>query len=175
MEDYPRNLIEFEARFASEEDCRQYLFRLRWPDGFRCPSCGCGKSWPWRTVLLQCAACGRQTAVTAGTILQGTRSPLPLWFRAMWRVTTQKTAASAWGLPRVLGLNSYETAWTWLHKMRRAMVRPGRDLLAARGAVEESYRLAQQAVAVDPATYKMLVHPAHESKQIPEPQDIGAT
>ena len=138
MEDYARNLIEFEARFASEEDCRQYLFRLRWPDGFRCPSCGCGKSWPWRTVLLQCAACGRQTAVTAGTILQGTRSPLPLWFRAMWRGTTQKTAASAWGLPRVLGLNSYETAWTWLHKMRRAMVRPGRDLLAARGAVEES-------------------------------------
>ena len=53
MEDYPRNLTEFEARFASEEDCREYRFRRRWPDGFRCPSCGCGKSWPLRKVLLQ--------------------------------------------------------------------------------------------------------------------------
>ena len=104
MEDYPQNLPEFEARFSSEEACREYLFRLRWPDGFRCPGCGCGKSWPLRKVLLQCAACGRQTSVTAGTIFQDTRSPLPLWFRAMWWVTTQKTGASALGLQRVLGL-----------------------------------------------------------------------
>ena len=90
--------------FSSEEACREYLFRLRWPDGFRCPGCGCGKSWPLRKVLLQCAACGRQTSVTAGTIFQDTRSPLPLWFRAMWWVTTQKTGASALGLQRVLGL-----------------------------------------------------------------------
>ena len=107
MEDYPQNLTEFEARFSSEEACREYLFRLRWPDGFRCPGCGCGKSWPLRKVLLQCAACGRQTSVTAGTIFQDTRSPLPLWFRAMWWVTTQKTGASALGLQRVLGLNRY--------------------------------------------------------------------
>ncbi len=104
MEDYPQNLTEFESRFSSEEACREYLFRLRWPDGFRCPGCGCGKSWPLRKVLLQCAACGRQTSVTAGTIFQDTRSPLPLWFRAMWWVTTQKTGASALGLQRVLGL-----------------------------------------------------------------------
>ena len=108
MEDYPQNLTEFEARFSSEEACREYLFRLRWPDGFRCPGCGCGKSWPLRKVLLQCAACGRQTSVTAGTIFQDTRSPLPLWFRTMWWVTTQKTGASALGLQRVLGLNRYE-------------------------------------------------------------------
>ncbi len=139
MEDYPQNLTEFEARFSSEEACREYLFRLRWPDGFRCPGCGCGKSWPLRKVLLQCAACGRQTSVTAGTIFQDTRSPLPLWFRAMWWVTTQKTGASALGLQGVLGLNRYETAWTWLHKMRRAMVRPGRDLLAGTVEVDESY------------------------------------
>ena len=139
MEDYPQNLTEFEARFSSEEACREYLFRLRWPDGFRCPGCGCGKSWPLRKVLLQCAACGRQTSVTAGTIFQDTRSPLPLWFRAMWWVTTQKTGASALGLQRVLGLNRYETVWTWLDKMRRAMVRPGRDLLAGTVEVDESY------------------------------------
>ena len=139
MEDYPRNLTEFEARFGSEEACREYLFRLRWPDGFRCPGCGGGKSWPLRKVLLQCAACGRQSSVTAGTIFQDTRTPLPLWFRAMWWVTTQKNGASALGLQRVLGLNRYETAWTWLHKLRRAMVRPGRDLLDGRVEVDESY------------------------------------
>jgi transposase-like protein len=139
MEDYPRDLTEFEARFSTEEACREYLFRLRWPDGFRCPGCGCRKSWPLRSVLLQCADCGHQTSVTAGTILQDTRTSLQLWFRAMWWITTQKNGASALGLQRVLGLRRYETAWTWLHKLRRAMVRPGRDLLAGRVEVDESY------------------------------------
>ena len=103
MEDYPQNLTEFEARFSSEEACREYLFRLRWPDGFRCPGCGCGKSWPLRKVLLQCAACGRQTSVTAGTIFQDRRSPLPLWFRAMWWVTTQKNRSQRFGTSKSVG------------------------------------------------------------------------
>ena len=139
VEEYPRNLTELEAAFATEETCRAYLARQRWPDGFRCPRCGGGKSWPVRGVLLECAACGCQTSVTAGTIFQDTRTPLPVWFRAMWWVTTQKNGASALGLQRVLGLKSYETAWTWLHKFRRAMVRPGRDLLAGRVEVDECY------------------------------------
>jgi transposase-like protein len=139
VEECPKNLTELEAAFATEETCRAYLARLRWPDGFRCPRCGGGKSWPVRGVLLECAACGCQTSVTAGTIFQDTRTPLPVWFRAMWWVTTQKNGASALGLQRVLGLKSYETAWTWLHKFRRAMVRPGRDLLAGRVEVDECY------------------------------------
>ena len=139
MEDYPRNLSEFEVRFASEEACREYLFRLRWPDGFRCPRCGQGRSWPLRGGLRQCAGCAHQTSVTAGTIFQDTRTSLQLWFRAMWWVTIQKNGASALGLQRVLGLRRYETAWTWLHKLRRAMVRPGRDLLAGRVEVDETY------------------------------------
>ena len=102
MEDYPRDLIEFEARFATEEACRQYLFPLRWPDGFRGPRCGGEKYWPLRGVLLKCAACGHQASVTAGTIFQDTRSPLRLWFRAMGRVAAQKNGASALGLQRVL-------------------------------------------------------------------------
>src|SRR5208337_1732351 len=138
-EEYPRNLTELEAAFASEEACRAYLARLRWPSGFRCPRCGAGQSWPVRRVLLECAGCGCQTSVTAGTIFQDTRTPLPIWFRAMWWVTTQKNGASALGLQRVLGLKSYETAWTWLHKLRRAMVRPGRDLLTGRVEVDECY------------------------------------
>lgn len=138
-EEYPRNLSELEANFSTEGDCRAYLARLRWPEGFRCPRCGLGKAWPVRGVLLECADCGCQTSVTAGTIFQDTRTPLSVWFRAMWWVTTQKNGASALGLQRILGLKSYETAWAWLHKLRRAMIRPGRDLLSGRVEVDESY------------------------------------
>jgi len=139
VEEYPRNLTELEAKFGTEEACRNYLARLRWPRGFRCPRCGGERSWPVRGVLLECAGCGCQTSVTAGTIFQHTRTPLPVWFRAMWWVTTQKNGASALGLQRVLGLKSYETAWAWLHKLRRAMVRPGRDRLTGRVEVDECY------------------------------------
>jgi transposase-like protein len=76
--------------------------------------------------------------VTAGTIFQDTRTPLPTWFRAMWWVTGTKTGTSALGLQRVLGLGSYQTAWAWLHKLRRAMVRPGRDRLTGSVEVDES-------------------------------------
>jgi hypothetical protein len=137
VEDYPRNLSEFDTRFASEEACRKYLFNLRWSDGFCCPRCGGKKSRPGRGV--ECAGCGYQSSVTAGTIFQDTRTPLRLWFQAIWWMTTQKNGASALGLQRVLGLKQYQTAWTWLHKLRRAMVRPGRDLLTGRVEVDECY------------------------------------
>jgi transposase-like protein len=139
MDEFPRNINELEARFSSEEACRAYLFQLRWPDGFRCPRCGGSKAWPFRSVRLECVDCGHQTSVTAGTIFQDTRKPLVLWFRTMWWVTSQKNGASALGLQRVLGLGSYKTAWTWLHKLRRAMVRPGRDGLTGRIEVDETF------------------------------------
>jgi Transposase zinc-ribbon domain/ISXO2-like transposase domain len=139
MNDYPRTSEEFERRFSTDDDCRAYLVQLRWPDGFQCPKCGGATAWPVRTVLLECAACGRQTSVTAGTIFQDTRTPLSTWFRAMWWVASQKAAASATDIQQVLGLGSYETAWTWLHKLRRAMVRPGRDLLTGRIEVDATY------------------------------------
>jgi len=139
MEDYPRTIAEFECRFSTEEGCRDYLFQLRWPNGFRCPRCGGEKAWPLRTVLLECGNCGYQSSVTAGTIFQDTHKPLTLWFRTMWYVTSQKSGASALGLQRVLGLGSYRTAWAWLHKLRRAMVRPGRDRLSGWVEVDETY------------------------------------
>lgn len=140
MEDFPRDLAEFERRFAREDSCRQYLADLRWPDGFRCPRCRRQKAWPARDGRLwHCAACGHQTSVTAGTIFQDTRTPLTTWFRAMWWVTNQKTGVSALGLQRALGLRSYKTAWAWLHKLRRAMVRPGRDRLTGYVEVDEAY------------------------------------
>jgi len=139
VEDYPRNQAEFDARFGSEAACRAYLIQQRWPNGFRCPRCGHAKGWPVRELLFQCAACGRQSSVTAGTIFQDTRTPLSVWFRAMWCVTSQKTGTSARTLQRVLGLGSYQTAWAWLHKLRRAMVRPGRERLTGRVEVDETY------------------------------------
>jgi transposase-like protein len=139
MEGYPKTLMELERGFSTEEACRQYLYRLRWPDGFSCPRCGHGKAWSCRDGLLRCTACGHKTSVIAGTIFERTRKPLVLWFRAMWWVTSQKSGASAKGLQRILGLGSYETAWTWLHKLRRAMVRPGRDRLAGSIEADETY------------------------------------
>ena len=138
VEDYPRDLRELEARFSTEAACREYLFQLRWPDGFRCPRCGETKSWPKGDGLVRCAGCDYQISVTAGTVFQDSRLPLTLWFRAVWWVASQKNGVSAMGLQRVLGLKSYKTAWRLLHKLRRAMVRPGRDRLSGRVEVDEA-------------------------------------
>ena len=139
MEPYPRTLAELESWFSTEKACREYLLRLRWPKGFVCPRCGTGKGWITNRELIVCAECDYQTSVLAGTIFQGTHKPLTMWFRAVWLVTSQKTGTSALGLQRVLGLGSYRTAWAWLHKLRRAMVRPGRDRVSGIVQVDESY------------------------------------
>jgi transposase-like protein len=137
--DYPRTMQEFDEWFPGEEACASYLSRLRWPEGFVCPVCGAAKSWLTDRQQMRCASCQRQTSVTAGTIFAGTRKPLRVWFQAAWHVTSQKSGGSALGLQRVLGLGSYQTAWSWLHKLRRAMIRPGRDLLSGRVEVDETY------------------------------------
>jgi transposase-like protein len=139
MEDYPRTLLELERRFATEQACREYLFALRWPDGFVCPRCGGRRAWATRRGRWLCGQCRYEASVTAGTIFQDSHLPLMLWFRAIWHVTSQKTGASALGVQRVLGLGSYRTAWAWLHKLRRAMVRPGRDRLAGTVEIDETY------------------------------------
>lgn len=126
--------------FRSDTACREYIRHLRWPDGFVCPHCGWnGEPWMTSRGLLHCRGCQGQTSLTAGTIFQDTRKPLRMWFMAMWYVTNQKNGVSALGLQRVLGLGSYETAWTWLHKLRQAMVRPGRDSLCGTVEVDETY------------------------------------
>jgi len=137
--DYPQTLQEFDEWFATEDNCARYLMRLRWPQAFHCPSCGSQESWLTSRSLLHCKQCHRQTSVTAGTVFEGTRKPLRVWFQAMWYITNQKVGVSALGLKRVLGLGSYQTAWTWLHKLRRAMVRPGRDMLKGHIEVDETY------------------------------------
>lgn len=139
MEDYPKTLLEFERRFGTEVACIEYLFKLRWPEGFQCPRCGHAEVWRMRRDLYRCAHCRTESSVTSGTIFQDTRKPLQVWFRAIWHLTSQKYGANALGLQRVLDLGSYRTAWTWLHKLRRAMVRQGRDRLSGMVQADEIY------------------------------------
>lgn len=137
--DYPCDWPEYMRFFPDEEACRLYLERLRWRDGFCCPGCGHGDAWRTKRGLWVCRGCGRQSSVTAGTLFAGTRTPLGSWFAAIWALTNQKQGMSALGLQRLLGLRSYETAWAHLHKLRRAMVRPGRELLSGLVEVDEGY------------------------------------
>lgn len=137
--DYPRTLQEFDEWFSCEEKCINFLQQLRWPDGFCCPACKECKAWSMSRNVFWCVGCGRQTSLTAGTLFEGTRKPLRLWFQAMWYITSQKFGGNALGLQRILGLGSYQTAWSWLHKMRRAMVCPGRDRLNGNIEVDETY------------------------------------
>lgn len=136
---------EFDQWFPTEEACASYLVKLRWPDGFVCPSCGGTTGWMTARGQRRCATCQRQTSVVAGTLFEGTRKPLRLWFQAAWYVTSQKFGGNALGLQRVLGLGSYQTAWTWLHKLRNAMVRPDRECLSGRVEVDETYVGGQEA------------------------------
>lgn len=137
---YPRNRLEFDEFFPDEESCLAYLEGVRWPDGFICPRCG-AMGPPWRSArrLLVCRECQGHASVLAGTIFHRTRTPLRTWFLAAWQITSQKYGANALGLQRDLGLKSYQTAWAWLHKFRRAMVRPGRDSLDGIVEVDEAY------------------------------------
>ena len=164
MEDYPRTLMEFESRFRTEKACLDYLVRVRWPDGFVCPNCAGRKAWRTERSLFHCAGCGRQVSVTAGTVFQGTRKPLQIWFHVMWWVISQKSGASAKGLQQNLGWASYQTAWTWLHKLRRAMVRPGRDRLSGLVEADETYVGGREEAPGRGAVNKTLVAIVVEKK-----------
>src|SRR6266853_5988827 len=137
-EDFPKTLLELERRFSCEDTCAEYLAALRWPGGWVCPRCAGTDAWSVRRNRWLCGYCRHEMSVTAGTVFQDSHLPLTIWFRAMWQITSQKNGISALGLQRVLGLGSYKTAWAMLHKLRRAMVRPGRDQLAGELEVDET-------------------------------------
>lgn len=136
--DYPGTYPALQSWFPDDDACRVYLEKLRWPDGFVCPACGHSEAWRTKAGLWMCTACERKTSVTAGTIFHRSRLPLTTWFAAVWFVCSQKNGVSALGLQRVLGFGSYETAWAWMHKLRRAMVRPDRDQLSGIVEVDET-------------------------------------
>ena len=138
--DFPKTLAQFQAQFGNEAACRRYLAACRWPEGYRCSRCQHAEAFELsRRALWQCKACGYQTSATAGTVLHRTRTPLTLWFWAAYLVTTHTPGLSALQLQRQLGIDRYETAWAMLHKLRRAMVRPDRELLKAHVEVDETY------------------------------------
>jgi transposase-like protein len=139
MADYPRTAVQMRDWFSTDDACRAYLVGLRWPDGIICPACDAADVWKKKAPLYRCACCKHDFSVTSGTLFADTHKPLRLWFEAIWDVTNQKSGASALGLQRVLGFGSYRTAWNWLHKLRRAMVRPGRDRLSGVVEVDEAF------------------------------------
>ena len=122
--DFPKTATEFEKRFATEEDCRAYWIEVRWGGTPVCARCNSTRVWTIREgTTFECAECGHQTSLTSGTLLEKTRKPLKVWFRAIFEISTRRTGISAKDLQRIMGFGSYETAWTWLHKLRAAMVR----------------------------------------------------
>jgi len=137
---FPRTLREFQVQFSDEEACRAYLTQSRWPEGYRCPRCEHPEAFNLaRRLLWQCKACGHQTSVTAGTVLHRTRVPLRDWFWASYLVTTHTLGLPALQLQRQLGIRRYETAWTMLQKLRRAMRRPQREALRDKVEVDETF------------------------------------
>lgn len=136
---FPRSIVEFQRRFPDDDACRAYLFASRWPDGFRCPRCGRDEVGnEQRRHVWQCRRCGRQTSITAGTVMHKTRTPLSLWFWAAYLMTTHTPGISAVQLQRQLGIARYETAWLILQKLRRAMVAPERTPLKVEVEVDET-------------------------------------
>lgn len=138
--DLPGDLPGFLERFGTDEQCRAYLFEARWPEGFRCTACGHERAWAHKARLIdECAACGKQHSLLAGTIFEQTKTGLARWFLAIFLVTSSKGGISAMELQRQMGFGSYQTAWSWLHKIRRAMIRPDREPLNARVEADETY------------------------------------
>lgn len=138
-EDYPRDATAFGMAFSDENACLRYLINVRWPDGFVCPVCGGRAYWLLKNGLMECRGCGKQVSPTSGTLLHGTRKSIGEWFRAMWWIATQTTGGSARGLQRQLEFGSYQTAWTWHHKLKRGMVRNERDPLQGPVEVDEAF------------------------------------
>ncbi len=138
--DYPRTFQEFDTWFGSETACREYIRRLRWPDGFVCPHCAAvGEPWGMSRRLLRCRACDRQVSLTAGTVLQGhAQAVAAVVSRHVVRHQPEERRQCA-GPPAGARSGQLRTAWTWVHKLRRAMVRPGRDCLSGEIEIDETY------------------------------------
>ncbi len=134
------SLSEFFKHYGTEEQCFEALFKWRWPKGFRCPNCGHDKWCRLNTrKLQQCHRCGRQTSITAGTIFEGTKLPLTLWFQGMYLMTQHKKGVSAMQLHRDLGI-SYNAAWRMRHKLMQVMMeRDGKKPLGVRVELDDAY------------------------------------
>lgn len=134
------SLLSFQQRFATEQVCIEHLAKLRWTAGYKCRKCGCDKAYQLKVEprVFQCARCNFQESVTAGTLLHRTKIPLLKWFWAAYMLAQDKRGVSAMHLSRELNLR-YPTAWTMLHKLRRALADNGEGLLGGVVEVDETY------------------------------------
>ena len=140
MADFPTSLLDFQRRFADDAACATWLGKARWPSGFRCPACAHEKGWPHggKRFTYECANCGKQTSVTAGTIMHGSKLPLTVWFWAVYLMATHSNGVSALQLQKQLALGSYKSAWLLCAKLRRAMCNPNRNPLSGLVEVDET-------------------------------------
>ena len=144
--DFPKTAMEFEAKFATEADCRAYWIEARWGGSPCCAACQSTRLWTERDgFLFECADCGHQTSLTSGTLLEKTHKPFKMWFRAIFEISSRKNGISAKELQRILGFGSYRTAWVWLHKLRAALVRTDREKLAESVEIDEAFVGAKRA------------------------------
>lgn len=131
----------FHEEFQNENNCYEWLFNTRWPNGFICPKCGGGEYWRIATRdLYKCGHCRHQVSLTAGTIFHKTRTPLMKWFMLIFRMATSKTGVSINEMRRELEIKDYKTVWTMAHKVRKAMAdRDAKYTLAGLVEIDESF------------------------------------
>lgn len=137
--DAPTSLLQFVRRFPTDETCADFLFKLRYPDGYACPKCGSRKAWP--AGLLRTMKCTNDhiVSITAGTTMHRSKQPLTVWFYAAYLVSTLTPGISALQFQKQLGLTRYETAFQMLHKLRSALVAPGRERLRGEVEIDEGF------------------------------------
>jgi DNA-binding NarL/FixJ family response regulator len=119
----PKSRSELVRRLSSHRACRDFLFELRWSEGFRCPRCNAQNAWLTKRGLRFCKACQKQISLTAGTIFHGTRVSLPAWFRAIWTMAENPRTVTVSAIKRALRVRSYQTAWSCSQKLRQCLNR----------------------------------------------------
>jgi len=137
--EYPRDQMEFEKFFDSEDNCIKYLLEVKYPAGFKCSKCANTEYWVLSRKRLKCKQCSSLVTITSNTFFDQSNKPLTLWFRAIWWMIAQKNGVSATSLQAILGIGSYKTAWLWLHKLRALMVFPDRHKLSGKVEIDETY------------------------------------
>lgn len=137
-DNFPKTELEFDSMFGEEAQCRSYLYEHKWPSGFKCEICGHTEHWQSKRGHYICQKCQRQHSLTQGTVMANTQKPLKVWFKAIWYYTSRKSGVNAKNLQELLGI-SYQTAFDWLHKLRKASKREDREKLSGRVEVDEFY------------------------------------
>lgn len=171
----PITLLDFQRMFSDETACLRYLEKMRWPSGFVCEKCSVAEEpfrFSARPRVLKCRSCHEDSSVTAGTIMHRSKTNILVWFWAAYLIATQTPGVSALELQKRLGIDRYETAFQILHKLRAAMVRPGRDKIGSEWPIELDivYVGGKHKGGVKGATYQVPVIIAVEIRR-PEVRD----